>query len=238
MTDVWHKGARALFEADMGALPSGYVPMKWDSLTGQAQADLTVRFRTAVQESGVLEQSSHFSDLTFSQMERLHMLSEEAAEVIKASMKVLRHGYENYNPDYGAGKSVNREDLQRELGDLFGVAHHMQRHKDVDATLVGNHASNKLNKSRPYMHYYEEPAVRPFSAEHVGKEPVPPNVYYSKDEANFYSVQFRTGMGHEFWTKWKHRREEFPPDPIKKPTIPPGRGGPTMTPIKDDLPSD
>lgn len=233
MTDVWHKGAKALFEADMGALPSGYVPMRWDNLTGQAQADLVVRFRTAVQESGVLEQSSHYSDLTYSQMERLHMLSEEAAEVIKASMKVLRHGYQNYNPDDSGNGKINRDDLERELGDLFGIAHHMQRHKDVDATLVGNHSNNKLGKSRPYMHYYEEPAVRPFSAEHVGKEPVPTGVYYSLDGDNFHSTQFRTGMGHEFWKKWKDRKDEFPPDPIKT-----SRVGPTMTPIKDDLPSD
>lgn len=61
--------------------------------------------------------TAHFNGLTPAEAERIAKLAEEAAEVVQACMKILRHGFESYNPDLTDGKS-NREMLAEELTDL------------------------------------------------------------------------------------------------------------------------
>lgn len=65
-----------------------------------------------------------YSRLTNSQVERLAMLVEECGEVIQAATKVLRHGYESFDPDNPALTS-NAEHLEREICDLLAVVRGM-----------------------------------------------------------------------------------------------------------------
>jgi hypothetical protein len=41
-------------------------------------------------------------------------------------------------------------------------------------------------------------------------EPIPSNVYWSPESANFYSGVTKSGLGSEFYMVWKHRVSEFP----------------------------
>ena len=56
--------------------------------------------------------------LSDAETERLALLGEECAEIGKAIGKILRHGYPSRNPD-AANAATNREDLEREIGDLL-----------------------------------------------------------------------------------------------------------------------
>lgn len=60
--------------------------------------------------------------ITPAQAERLEMLAEECAEVIQEVTKILRHGFENYNPDEPVSdRKTNRQKLHKELLDIFAV---------------------------------------------------------------------------------------------------------------------
>lgn len=67
--------------------------------------------------------------LTVAQRERLEMLIEEAAEIVKAGTKILRHGYDNYNPVHKG--PTNKFRLFIELEDLFCVYEAMMRAGDL-----------------------------------------------------------------------------------------------------------
>lgn len=64
--------------------------------------------------------SAPFNGLTPAQAERLNMLAEEAAEIIVAVAKILRHGPGSYNPDAPEDGS-NVEQLNREIVDFHAV---------------------------------------------------------------------------------------------------------------------
>jgi hypothetical protein len=75
--------------------------------------------------------SEHFNQLTPAEAERLAMLSEEAAEIVHAVGKILRHGYDSCNPNMPMRESVdNRAALRREIDDLFAVVRAMERAGD------------------------------------------------------------------------------------------------------------
>jgi hypothetical protein len=44
-------------------------------------------------------------------------------------------------------------------------------------------------------------------------ETIPPDVYYSAAEMNFYHIETGRGMGNHFYEKWKSRWAEFPDKP-------------------------
>ena len=67
-----------------------------------------------------------FGNLTNAERERLEMLAEEAAEVVKCCTKILRHGYESRNPHEAVPvPRTNREHLERELMELWSVYERM-----------------------------------------------------------------------------------------------------------------
>lgn len=74
--------------------------------------------------------------LTEAQVERLEMLAEEAAEVVQACTKILRHGYGNYHPDqedvHPLQRETNRDNLAKELMDLWTVYERMALAGDMD----------------------------------------------------------------------------------------------------------
>ena len=95
----------------------------------------------------------HFNGLTPAEAERLALLIEEAGEVVQAAGKVLRHGYESYNPkDPGAGS--NRVQLNRELLDLYTVIQMMLNAGDVDYHEANDVAAARERKAA-YLHHQE-----------------------------------------------------------------------------------
>jgi hypothetical protein len=83
--------------------------------------------------------------LTHAQRERLEMLAEEAAEIVQACTKILRHGYGSFHPDNPA--DLNRYILLKELTDLWAVYERMALHHDlpsIDFLSSGKVWANKM----------------------------------------------------------------------------------------------
>lgn len=68
--------------------------------------------------------------LTEAQIERLEMLAEEAAEVVQATTKILRHGYQSFHPD-DEDETPNVTLLRDEVHDLLAVLWAMSLHGDL-----------------------------------------------------------------------------------------------------------
>jgi hypothetical protein len=95
-----------------------------------------------------------FGRLTHAQRERLEMLAEEAAEVVQACTKILRHGYSSYNPDV-PNHASNGDDLERELLDLWCVAERMMDYGDIRRLNFFDSAKRWVKKLR-YTHHQPE----------------------------------------------------------------------------------
>lgn len=94
-------------------------------------------------------QSSHYNGLTPAEAERLAYLIEEASEVQQIACKILRHGYESFNP-FSIGDGSNRDLLGKELRDLSGAIARMTTAGDLKFDpLVG---ADK-NKGQRFMHH-------------------------------------------------------------------------------------
>lgn len=72
-----------------------------------------------------------FAKLTEAERERLEMLAEEASEVVKAVTKILRHGYESYNP-HKPHDGSNRLQLENELNDMATIVNRMEAMNDIE----------------------------------------------------------------------------------------------------------
>lgn len=90
--------------------------------------------------------------LTTSENERLALLLEECGEVQQIIGKILRHGYESYNP-FDKNKVTNRELLEKELGDLEFSVRLMAAHSDIRTTEINVHCHEKAQKINPYLHF-------------------------------------------------------------------------------------
>ena len=79
--------------------------------------------------------SEHFNKLSAAEAERLAYLIEELAEAQQAACKILRHGYNSFNPDL-PGHVGNRHDLEKELLDVTGAIARMIKAGDVVSHLL------------------------------------------------------------------------------------------------------
>lgn len=92
--------------------------------------------------------------MTNAQVERLHLLIEEASEVIKAATKALRHGYSKRNP-MNPSLCDNRYELEEEMGDLRAAMLLLCRAGDVKKKNIHDWAKHKLEsyKRGDYLYY-------------------------------------------------------------------------------------
>lgn len=94
----------------------------------------------------------HFNKLAPAEAERIAILMEECGEVIQACGKILRHGYESYNP-FSAIRTTNREELAEELGDLsFSIDHIVQ---DINEDILVKSKTTRQARMLPYLHHQE-----------------------------------------------------------------------------------
>lgn len=88
--------------------------------------------------------------LSPAELERLALLGEDCAEVGKTIGKIVRHGYASRNPDV-ADSPTNREDLEREIGDLLWTIDLMAHCGDVSMLRARADAGRHARKTR-YLH--------------------------------------------------------------------------------------
>lgn len=90
--------------------------------------------------------------LSRAQAERLALLAEECGELVMAIGKVLRHGYDSYNPDDRSGPD-NREAVEAECGDVLAAIELLTMARDIEAELVSDAKADKLERVWKYMHH-------------------------------------------------------------------------------------
>ncbi len=97
-----------------------------------------------------------FSNLTDAAIERLSILTEECGESVQVAGKVVRHGWASYHPE-DANKTINRELLEKELGDVLFAIRLMGYNNDISITEVERHAKGKANRIGKYLHHNHVP---------------------------------------------------------------------------------
>lgn len=92
-------------------------------------------------------------NLTPAEIERLTCLAEEAAEIVQAVTKILRHGWDSCHPDQdGHNVFSNRDQLSKELGDLRAIHALFLQSKDLRNTDYVMYAVDKLQRVQKYLH--------------------------------------------------------------------------------------
>ena len=104
-----------------------------------------------------VESEKHFNELTPGELERLAILGEECGEIVRMVGKILRHGYQSYNPDQ-PGHEGNRRELEKEIGDLMGIIVMMGSAgaKDIDTNFITSRVNPKIERIMQYAHHQEE----------------------------------------------------------------------------------
>ena len=92
------------------------------------------------------------NDLTLEEEERLAILAEECGEVIQVIGKILRHGYDSSNPLLDVSPT-NRQELEKELGDVELVISMMKSSNDVDGDAIQHRRKTKPAKMALWLHY-------------------------------------------------------------------------------------
>lgn len=95
-----------------------------------------------------------FNRLSPAEAERLAMLAEEAAEVVHAVGKVLRHGYEGFHPKYS--EIDNRTSLSAEIGDFLAIVQQMKREGDLNTLAINESLNSKTLRSAKFTHHQVE----------------------------------------------------------------------------------
>jgi NTP pyrophosphatase (non-canonical NTP hydrolase) len=99
---------------------------------------------------------TQFNRLTPAQHERLAVLSEELGEAQQAIGKILRHGYDCWNPDKETENEYppdNRADLERELGDVVYAMNLLLDSGDVHSDAIVRRTLFKASTIKPYLHH-------------------------------------------------------------------------------------
>lgn len=106
-------------------------------------------------------QKNTFSNgLTAAQLERLAILAEEFGEAQQCIGKILRHGYESYNPLTDTmdtqTSTNNRKDFERELGDVYAAIEMLMDGSEVSAHAIGQRMIEKKRTVKRWLHHQEE----------------------------------------------------------------------------------
>jgi len=92
------------------------------------------------------------NELSAAQLERLAVLNEECSEVQQAVSKIIRHGYESFNPLPNADKTENREALEKELGHLLNAVRMLCVY-DLSNVAIQTHADDKRSTIPRWLHH-------------------------------------------------------------------------------------
>jgi NTP pyrophosphatase (non-canonical NTP hydrolase) len=132
-------------------------------------------------------QTSHFNCLGEAEQERLAILMEECSEVIKAAAKILRHGYASDNNGKMAWN--NRQDLEKEIGDVLHSVAMMQERHDISVREVDAHLQAKRQSIKPYLHHQcGEGARRPRNS--MAALRYCPQLHYQDDRSRYRRYKY------------------------------------------------
>jgi len=96
----------------------------------------------------------HHCGLMPDELERLAILNEEFSEVQKIVSKIIRHGYDSFNPDGDPSRS-NRDLLEEELGHAMHAVEMLCRNEDVDRSEVAEYQAQRSMSIQKYLHHQE-----------------------------------------------------------------------------------
>lgn len=110
------------------------------------------------------------NELTAAEAERLAILAEECAEVIVIVGKILRHGFESYDPTKPEiERRTNRALLADELGDLAWIKNQMaSMFRDVDAAIVQARFLSGGRRKARWLHHQGDAVFGRPSSENTG----------------------------------------------------------------------
>ena len=89
--------------------------------------------------------------LTEAEIERLSVLAEECGEVIQVVGKILRWGYESWNP-LEVPRETNRTKLEKELADINVATLLMLQNGDIKPAELEKHSEKKIGKINKWLH--------------------------------------------------------------------------------------
>jgi NTP pyrophosphatase (non-canonical NTP hydrolase) len=96
----------------------------------------------------------HFNKLTPAELERLALLLEELGEAQQAIGKILRHGYDKFNPfSHPSSDPTNRQSLERELGDVEYALELLCAAGDLRAGEIHGARNRKAERIGEYLHH-------------------------------------------------------------------------------------
>lgn len=96
--------------------------------------------------------SEHFNELTPAEAERLALLAEEMGETIQVIGKILRHGYESFNPFFREG-GTNRDLLAKEVADALVIIDMLIDAGDISESDLEDRKRVKRHKIVDYLHH-------------------------------------------------------------------------------------
>lgn len=92
------------------------------------------------------------NELSDAQAERLAILLEELGEAQQVIGKILRHGYESFDPT-GKVSGDNRFLLTKELGDVRYAVMLMAEAGDISESAIHSRINDKAERIKPYLHH-------------------------------------------------------------------------------------
>lgn len=95
-----------------------------------------------------LQEVTLYNGLSAEEIELVTMIAEEAGEVVKEAMKVLRHGWTDNGYD-------NKTKLEIELGDVIGLVRMTDERGYLSLLRVNAAADQKPAKAKPHMHHWK-----------------------------------------------------------------------------------
>lgn len=96
--------------------------------------------------------------LSNAEAERLAILLEELGEAQQCIGKILRHGYESFDParseePFVETEGTNRRALERELGDIYEAILMLGHANDISEASVNRRQAEKHEKIKRYLHH-------------------------------------------------------------------------------------
>lgn len=104
-----------------------------------------------------MRKPEHFNRLSPAEAERLALLLEEMGEAQQIIGKILRHGYESFNPKDDK-ETPNRKLLEKELGDVRHAMIRLCEAGDLNKEGIHDHADRKRVTVERYLHHQQKPS--------------------------------------------------------------------------------
>jgi NTP pyrophosphatase (non-canonical NTP hydrolase) len=96
-----------------------------------------------------------YNQLSPAQAERLAILTEELAEAAQVVGKILRHGYNSYNP-FSENPDTNRQLLEEELGHVLNAMNMLVNAEDINSKSIAHSRDHKSKTVHKWTHHQED----------------------------------------------------------------------------------